>query len=75
MLFVPLLGDGFGDFLVGLGILFTLPEAEGQRDKGRRAGTSLLACAQRVKAFPSAGAFPPRLSLYRVPLSQHLRLV
>lgn len=52
MLFVPLLGGGFGDFLVGLGILFTLPEAEKQRDKGRRTGT-LLVYAQGVKAFSS----------------------
>lgn len=34
MLFVPLVGDGFGDFLVGLGILFTFPEAKQQRAEG-----------------------------------------
>lgn len=46
MLFVPLPSDSFGDFLVGLRILFTFPEAKEQRDKGRRTGTLYMVCTR-----------------------------
>lgn len=59
MLFVPLLGGGFGDFLVGLGILFTLLEAEEQRDKGRRTGTLCLRMHKALKPSPALVHSPP----------------
>lgn len=72
MLFVPLLGGGFGDFLVGLGILFTLPEAEKQRDKGRRTGTLCLCMHKGLKPSPAL-CIPPQAQFVLSALSQHLQ--
>lgn len=46
MLFAPSLGDGFGDFLVSLGILCTFPEAKEQRARGRGLGLPARVCTR-----------------------------
>lgn len=58
MLFVPLVGDGFGDFLVGLGILFTFPEVKQQRDIGRRTVTLFLHVHKELKPSPALARSP-----------------
>lgn len=58
MLCVPLLGDGFGDFLVGLGILFTFPEVKEHRDKGRRTKTVCLCVHKGLKPSPALAHSP-----------------
>lgn len=57
-LFVPLVGNGLGDFLVGLGILFTFLEAKQQRDKGRRTVTLFLHVHKGLKPSPALARSP-----------------
>lgn len=58
ILFVPLLGDGFGDFSVDLGFLFTFPEAKEQRGEGRRTGTLCLHVHKGLKPSPALAHSP-----------------